>query len=131
MKVFRTLHAGMNAGLVRSCHDLSEGGLAVAAAEMAFAGGLGARLDLTELSESSGNQSSDVLLFSESNSRFLVEVLADKVSDFEWAIKDVPFVVLGSVTDGDSLIVVNPQGEPVIDSKLDDLKDAWKSPLQF
>jgi phosphoribosylformylglycinamidine synthase len=72
-----------------------------------------------------------VLLFSESNSRFLVEVLADKVSDFEWAIKDVPFVVLGSVTDGDSLIVVNPQGEPVIDSKLDDLKDAWKSPLQF
>ena len=31
-------------GLVRACHDLSEGGLAVAAAEMAFAGGLGMEL---------------------------------------------------------------------------------------
>ena len=40
--VFRALHAAISAGIVRSCHDLSEGGLAVAAAEMAFAGAVGA-----------------------------------------------------------------------------------------
>ena len=36
------MHEAIHAGFVRACHDLSEGGLAVAAAEMAFAGGLGA-----------------------------------------------------------------------------------------
>ena len=56
-------------GLVRSCHDLSEGGLAVAAAEMAFAGGVGA--DLTAAPEAD-----DVWLFSESPTRWLVEIEA-------------------------------------------------------
>ena len=40
------LYAAIDAGLVRACHDLSEGGLATAMAEMAFAGGLGATVDL-------------------------------------------------------------------------------------
>src|SRR5262249_53357141 len=43
-RIFRALHGAMARGLVRACHDLSEGGLAVAAAEMAFAGGIGADL---------------------------------------------------------------------------------------
>ena len=41
-RLFRGVHEAMLRGLVRACHDLSEGGLAVAAAEMAFAGGIGA-----------------------------------------------------------------------------------------
>ena len=41
----QAVHAAINRGLLRSCHDLSEGGLAVALAEMAFAGGLGAHGD--------------------------------------------------------------------------------------
>ena len=45
-KVFAAVHAAISAGLVRACHDLSEGGLAVALAEMAFAGGIGA--DVTD-----------------------------------------------------------------------------------
>ena len=43
VKTFAAMHRGIQRGLVRACHDLSEGGLAVAAAEMAFAGGLGAQ----------------------------------------------------------------------------------------
>src|SRR5262249_55195475 len=46
-KLFAALHSAITQGLVRACHDLSEGGLAVAAAEMCFAGGIGA--DLTAL----------------------------------------------------------------------------------
>ena len=38
-QVFAAVHAAITNGLVRACHDLSEGGLAVAIAEMAFAGG--------------------------------------------------------------------------------------------
>ena len=45
-QTFAALHRAIQRGLVRACHDLSEGGLAVAAAEMAFAGGLGARIDV-------------------------------------------------------------------------------------
>ncbi len=46
-KTFDALHRAIYKGLVRSCHDLSEGGLAAAVAEMAFAGGYGAKIDLT------------------------------------------------------------------------------------
>ena len=46
---FAALHKAIYTGLVRACHDLSEGGLAVAAAEMAFAGGLGARISLADV----------------------------------------------------------------------------------
>jgi phosphoribosylformylglycinamidine synthase len=66
-------------GHVRACHDLSEGGLAVALAEMAFAGGLGARVRLAEVphdgsADSRSPEADAVLLFSESASRFVIEV---------------------------------------------------------
>ena len=51
---FRAIHAAIESRLLRSCHDLSEGGLAVAAAEMAFAGGFGVEIDLRELSSDMG-----------------------------------------------------------------------------
>jgi phosphoribosylformylglycinamidine synthase len=46
LATYRALHAAMRAGLVRACHDCSEGGLAVAAAEMVIGGGLGLALRL-------------------------------------------------------------------------------------
>ena len=78
--VFATLHGSIKSGFVRSCHDMSEGGLAAAVAEMAFAGGLGAdvRLDEIDIKPGSGESgpacSNLVRLFSESNTRFIVEV---------------------------------------------------------
>src|SRR5262249_32638299 len=63
-RIFAKLHGAIQAGLVRSAHDLSEGGLAVAAAEMAFAGGIGA--DLTGLPRISDGDDASVALFSES-----------------------------------------------------------------
>ena len=86
-------------GLVRSCHDLSEGGLAVAAAEMAFAGDRGIELDLSPLRTSSGLKEAAVLLFSESNTRFLVEVPPENGSAFESLFSGLPLSQLGCVTD--------------------------------
>ena len=51
-KTFLAMHQAIQKGAVRSCHDLSEGGLAVALAEMAFAGGLGARVSLAKIPQS-------------------------------------------------------------------------------
>ncbi len=68
-------------GLVRACHDLSEGGLAVALAEMVLGGEVGAEVDLS-LVPSGGRLREDFLLFSESNSRFLLEVKKEKEEEF-------------------------------------------------
>ncbi len=73
-KIMEALSAAMDKGLVRACHDCSEGGLGVAIAEMAFAGGLGATIYLKSVPRTGPIYRNDYILFSESNSRFLVEV---------------------------------------------------------
>jgi phosphoribosylformylglycinamidine synthase len=93
------LHHAIDSGLVRACHDLSEGGLAVAAAEMAFAGGLG--LDLTL----PGNLAAAVALFSESPSRFLAEVHPDRAAAFEQTLHGFPLTRIGTVTTDPTLVV--------------------------
>jgi phosphoribosylformylglycinamidine synthase len=57
-------------GLARSVHDCSKGGLAVALAEMAIAGKTGLKIDSDAIPNSC--KSPDDLLFSESNSRYIV-----------------------------------------------------------
>lgn len=130
---FAKLHAAINAGWVRSCHDLSEGGLAVAVAEMAFAGGLGARVDVSDI-EVQGNVDAELLdlvvLFSESNTRFVVEVEAENQSAFEAAMQDVALTLLGQVTDSSSLEIV-AQEETLVDVPIGELKEAWQSPLNW
>ena len=133
MKVFRTVHQAIGAGLIVSCHDLSEGGLAVAAAEMSFAGDLGVKLNLTELAASSGLASDAVLLFSESNSRLLAEVPADKATEFEQLCQEIPACRIGTVT-GDRRFVVQSATDTnriVIDSEIAALRDAWKGTIDW
>ena len=123
-KVFAAVHAAIAGGCVRACHDLSEGGLAVAAAEMAFAGELGADLDLSAVL-TVGELSNAARLFSESNTRFLFEVAADREADFAAALAGVPHARVGAVTGGDRL-VVRGSDRTVIDVPLAALKAAWQ-----
>jgi phosphoribosylformylglycinamidine (FGAM) synthase-like enzyme len=133
---------------VRACHDLSEGGLAVAAAEMAFAGNLGARLLLAEVPREidPDENAAAVLLFSESNTRFLCEVRPAAAAGFEAAMAGVPCRVVGEVDDGGRLQVVGlrraipdaASGGPgemvaplVVDADLSTLKEAWQEPLDW
>jgi phosphoribosylformylglycinamidine synthase subunit PurL len=85
----------MRAGLVRAAHDVSEGGLAVALPEMAFGGGLGFAVDLA----ATGLPSAGLSLVAEGASRFVVEVRADGVARFARAMRGIPTVRLGTVTD--------------------------------
>ncbi|MBI2921116.1 MAG: phosphoribosylformylglycinamidine synthase subunit PurL [Planctomycetes bacterium] len=96
-KLLAALHAAIRAGLVRSCHDLSEGGLAVAAAEMAIAGGLGCALILDSVPAPEGLPW-DAALFSESCTRFLVEVDRAREGDFARAFLAHPAARVGEVT---------------------------------
>jgi phosphoribosylformylglycinamidine synthase len=160
---FHALHKAINAGLVRACHDLSEGGLAAAVAEAAFSGGLGARVELGRVPYSfmldpeaqerharlAAEQSdvtihplaalpeaTAVLLFSESNSRFLCEVPPTRAAEFEQLLAGVPCGQIGEVTETGRLEALGlPRSArdkaTVIDADLNELKEAWQKPLRW
>ena len=126
-----TLSTVIDDGLVRSCHDCSEGGIGVAAAEMAFAGGYGMHLNLAHIPVGEPPVlDNDVRLFSESQSRFLVEIEPQHREAFETCMADVPIGCLGTVTEGEAFIVNGIKGERVIETPLSVLKSAWQGTLR-
>ena len=128
-RVMGAVQQAIQAGCVRACHDLSEGGLAVAAAEMAFAGDLGLELDLAAV-PTEGDVSEPAKLFAESAGRFLVEVPPEKYDDFARIVKDCPFGDLGRVTDTGRL-VISSDGRHVIDLPVADAKAAWQKTFDW
>ncbi len=141
-RTFAAMHGAIDAGLVRACHDLSEGGLAAAAAEMAFAGNHGLRISLEAMPHAADATEAVVLLFAESNTRFLVEVEPDNHEAFERAMADIPHAMIGEVVDSGKLEILGPTrpipDEPqetckplVIDAELKTLKEAWQKPLDW
>ncbi len=118
------------AGAITACHDLSEGGLGVAAAEMAIAGRLGVSLDLLEV-RTEGVSRAEEVLFSESQSRFLCEVPADRVADFEANLYDVPFARIGGFTADHRDCVITRGGTELARVPMADLLRAFKGTLDF
>ena len=130
-KLMDTLSAAMEKGLVKACHDLSEGGIGVAAAEMAFAGGLGITLELGKVPLAEPIARSDRILFSESNTRFLVEVAPEDKGRFEKVMAGVEFAAIGKVTKSDNFEVYGINGERVVSVPVAELKEAWQKPLRW
>jgi len=118
-------------GLVRACHDCSDGGIGVAVAEMAFAGGLGARVYLGSVPLGKPIERDDFILFSESNSRFLVEVVPDSQVEFEKIMDGTSLANIGQVTDGEVLEIYGVDGRKVLAVSLGELKEAWQKPLHW
>jgi phosphoribosylformylglycinamidine synthase len=113
-------------GLVISCHDCSEGGLAVALAEMAFAGGLGIEADLKGLPHTKDFSRIDAQLFSESTSRYVVEVEPEKFGAFARLMLNLPFGQIGRVIQDKNLVIKAENGRKVIEADIDSLKQAWQ-----
>ena len=127
-RTFKAVTKAIDEGLVKSCHDLSEGGLAVAAAEMAFAGGLGLDIDLQKV-PGKDLARNDFVLFSESNSRFLIEVAEVDKEDFEYLMKGKGCALIGKVTKVQKLLVHGLNGKVVVDATLETLRRSWKKTL--
>ncbi len=125
-RIFRGLFEAIQRGLVRSCHDLSEGGLAVAAAEMAFAGGIGA-----DLSSLPAGAEDAALLFGESPSRFLIEVEPARAAEFEACLMDVPVHCVGQTVKEPRLRIAGRRGEWLVWAALDQLKESWQKPMRW
>jgi len=118
-------------GLTRACHDCSEGGIGIAVAEMAFAGGLGARVHLESVPLGESIDRDDFILFSESNSRFLVEVALENQADFEKIMEGISLANIGRVTDGEVLEIYGVDGRRVVTASVSELKEAWQKPIRW
>jgi phosphoribosylformylglycinamidine synthase len=130
-RLMDTLSAAMEKGLVRACHDLSEGGIGVAAAEMAFAGRLGLVIHLGQVPLGEAVNRDDYVLFSESNTRFLVEVAPEDKHQFEGMMAGVDFAAIGQVTSNKRIEVYGLNREIVLSASIAELKEAWQRPLRW
>jgi phosphoribosylformylglycinamidine synthase len=125
MGTFRAVTKAVDLGLVEACHDLSEGGLAVSAAEMAFAGGYGMNLYLKKV-PARNIRRNDFVLFSESNSRFLIEVSREAKAEFETIMKGKSYAEIGVVTKSPSFCIYGLDGRTAVDASLSGLLASWK-----
>jgi len=128
--VIRAVAAAQRAGTVLACHDISDGGLAAAMAEMAIGGFVGARVDLGSVpfeadAPLAGNVRDLAIAFGEAPCRFLCEVPAGSDDVFASHMKDVPWAFLGEVLAEPVLEVVGTTGTERID--VSQLAAAWRS----
>ncbi len=130
LKLYRLLGQAQSAGLIRSAHDCSEGGLALALAEMAFAGGFGAEISLDKaLAHDSSACQDHVLLFAESNNRIIIEVQPKDQQALLKLFSGTPITKLGSVQAQEDLCIQGLEGDPLIKANIEELRKTWKQPL--
>jgi len=130
-KIFTAISNATNQRLLRSCHDCSEGGIGVALAEMCFAGGLGAKIDLAKIPSSDHLTRDDKLLFSESNSRFVAEITPENEETVEQILQNVPHTQIGIVSSESHLQATGLNGKIILDENINELKEAWQKPLRW
>ncbi|WP_419885667.1 phosphoribosylformylglycinamidine synthase subunit PurL [Paenibacillus sp. B-A-8] len=123
-KLLSAVLQSIRGGLVRSAHDLSEGGLAVALAESCISGGIGANVEL-----SANGLRSDVALFSESQSRIVLTAAPERAEELKAAIaaSGVPVEIIGTV--GGDRLRVNLDGASVLDEAVAELKFVWEDAI--
>ena len=131
-QILRALHGAIEAGHVAACHDLSEGGLAVAAAEMAFAGDLGVAIDLAAVASelATGYDPDTSKLFSESCTRFLVEVTPEHAEAFAGRFSSLPAAEVGAVTAEETLRIQGTAGSTIANVPIADLRAAFQGGFQ-
>jgi phosphoribosylformylglycinamidine synthase len=129
--VYEALAEAIQRGLVSACHDCSDGGFGVAAAEMAFAGGYGMRLDLRAMPREAAITRNDTLLYTETASRFVVTVPPQHHPAFCEVMRTCRYGEIGVVLATSQFIVVGLEENVVIDSDIAHLKEAWQRPLRW
>jgi phosphoribosylformylglycinamidine synthase len=130
LSCYRALYAEIREGHVRAAHDVSDGGLAVALAEMCIAGELGAAVELSALRQQGCSTEAEVL-FSESSCRILVEVAPEHARAVEKRFAKLPLSQIGTVVKGDLIEVKGLKSGTALSVSRLNLKSAWKKTLDF
>ena len=126
LNTYRQLSAAIHKGFVKTAHDCSEGGIAVALAEMCIGGRIGAEVDID------GTGTGDVWgrLWGESLGRIIVAVPEANESDFLALMKGHPTTILGTVTDAPDLIITDGE-DHLLKSDVERMAEAWKGTLDI
>jgi len=122
-ETMKRLHSAITEGIVLSCHDLSEGGLGLAISEMAFSGNIGCEINLKKVIIGS-NVRSDIVLFSESNTRFLVEVTKNDAKKIEEIFEGLPIARIGKTKKEKSLTIFYGR-KKLVKLPLKQIKEKW------
>jgi len=123
IKSGEALRAAMKAGLIASCHDISEGGLAVAVCEMLIGGDIGASIDVSGVNP---ELRSDYKLFSESNTRWVVEVWSEEKRRFEELMnkRGVFIIEIGETVD-EKRVIISRGNKELVNLSLEEVRNAW------
>ncbi len=121
--IFNTLHQNIANGNIVSCHDISEGGIAVALAEMCFGGEVGATIDLAHIKD----DQPDFLFFNETAGCFLVEVTEQVLERNIFA--EIPHSVLGKTSKEKRIDVAYAEQE-LCSVDIEVLRSAWQQPMK-
>lgn len=128
-KLYDSISKATEKEIVHSIHTPTIGGLGVALAQSAFAGGYGMEVDLRKVPYS-GKERDDYKLFSESNSRFIVTVPPERKDEFEKIMEGNVYSQIGIVTNDGKLRIRGSTGNYIVDLDLEHLKEIWKSTLR-
>jgi len=127
-KVCRTMAAAIKSGVIHSAQSPGRGGLAIGFALCALGGNLGAKINL-DLAPHDENLTDNELLFSESNSRFIVTVAPDSQKKLEHMFKNIPHACAGTVGNDKQLLIQGTDKRKIISIALDKLRHAFKKTL--
>jgi phosphoribosylformylglycinamidine synthase len=128
-RIFKTIEKAIKQNLLRSCHDVSDGGLGCALAESSFAGGLGVEVDLNAVPQT-GLFRDDFILFSESQTRFVVSIRKKDLDAFTELFRSIPFGVMGQTTREKIFKVKGIQGKTIIELPTQHLLEEWQAPFR-
>jgi phosphoribosylformylglycinamidine synthase len=130
LRIYGAMNRATERGLLRSSHTPSLGGLAVGFALVCLGGDLGADLSLAALPRPRGAVSDDSLLFSESNSRFIVTCAPSDIPDLEELFAGVPYARVGTVNGEPRLSITGQRGRQLVHAPIKALRKAFKETLR-
>ncbi len=122
-KTLTTITKGIQEGEILSCHDISEGGVATAIAEMCFGAGFGVTIDLAKIS----HERPDFIFFNETAGTFLVEV--SDVKTASRIFNDIPHCIIGKTEKSKDISITSGKTQ-IAKSSIDELKSAWQKPMK-
>jgi phosphoribosylformylglycinamidine synthase II len=125
-KCMKGVYTVIDEGYVASCHDVSEGGIGVCIAEMAIGGEIGANVDISKIND---KLRSDIKLFSETTTRWIIEVKNGFEKDFEKTLKrlDTPYIKIGKT--GGNKLHISDNNSVLIDQPLKEIDSVWRNAI--
>ncbi|HUT85587.1 MAG TPA: phosphoribosylformylglycinamidine synthase subunit PurL [Elusimicrobiales bacterium] len=127
---YKILQNAISKGYILSAHDLSDGGLGVTLAEMAFTADIGVAVNLAQVPFKGKTKNDDIVLFSETPSRIVVEVSSDNEKEFLKMFKGQTVKRIGYTVPEKKLFVEGLKGKLIISESLTKLKNAWDNALE-